>query len=147
MNLIFIEDFFSLTLKEINDIEDISLRKEMLKLYDDEIKKLENDKIGKMFIDPTLSIEEMVFNIEQYIESMCSEYLFEGDIVSFYPIIKEVRSKRDILCHFSGSKISKGCLYCKYKVFIQNSLLIKIQAIINKNIFITKIIVETGKLI
>ena len=120
MGLICIEDFSSLTLRQINNIEDIVLKKEMLKLYNEQIKKLENDKIGKMFIDPELSLEEMAFNIEEYIESMYSEYLFEGDVISFYPIIREVKSKRDILCHFSGSKISKGSLYCSYKVFIQN---------------------------
>lgn len=120
MGLICIEDFSSLTLKQINDIEDIVLKKEMLKLYNEEIKKLENDRIGKMFIEPELSLEEMAFNIEEYVESMCSQYLFEGDIVKFYPIVKEVRAKKDIICQFSGSKISKGSLYCSYKVFIQN---------------------------
>ena len=122
MGLICIEDFSSLTLKQINNIEDIVLKKEMLKLYNEEIKKLENDKIGRMFVNPELSIEEMAFNIEEYMESMCSEYLFEGDTIKFYPIIKEVKAKKDILCHFSGSKISKGSLYCSYKVFIQNDI-------------------------
>ena len=120
MSQIFIEDFTSLTLKEINSIEDITLKKEILKLYNEEIMKLENDKIGKMFVDPELSIEEMVFNIENYRESMYSQYLFEGDIVKFYPTIKEIKAKKDIICHFSGSIISKGSLYCNYKPFLEN---------------------------
>lgn len=115
-----IDDFYYLSLNQINEINDLSLKKEFLILYNEEIKKLEQDPTGNLFIDPDKSIEEIYFDIEQYTESLRSEYLFNNDIVKFYPSIKEVVANRDTTCHFSGGIIRKGSLYCNYRPFLQN---------------------------
>lgn len=120
MKSISIDDFYSLSLNEINNIDDLSLKKEVLVLYTEEIKKLEQDPIGYLFIDPNKSIEEIYFDIEQYIESFRSKYLFDNDRVRFYPSIKEVIANKDTICHFSGGIIRKGSLYLNYRPLLQN---------------------------
>lgn len=113
-------EFSTLSLEQINSISDISLKKEMLTLYNEQIKILEQDSIGKLFIDPNISIEEIYYNIDQYTESLKSTYLFDNEKVKFYPSIKENKATKNITCHFSGGTIYKGSTYCSYRPFIQN---------------------------
>ncbi len=113
-------EFSTLSLEQINNISDNSLKKEMLTLYNEQIKKLEQDPIGKLFIDTNISIEEIYYNIEQYLESLKSTYLFDNETVKFYPSIKECKATKNITCHFSGGTIYKGSTYCSYRPFIQN---------------------------
>ena len=113
-------EFSSLSLEQINNVSDISLKKEMLTLYNEQIKTLEQDPIGKLFIDTNISIEEIYYNIEQYLESLKSTYLFDNETVKFYPSIKEFKATKNITCHFSGGTIYKGSTYCSYRPFIQN---------------------------
>lgn len=113
-------EFSTLSLEQINNISDNSLKKEMLTLYNEQINKLEQDPIGKLFIDTNISIEEIYYNIEQYLESLKSTYLFDNETVKFYPSIKECKATKNITCHFSGGTIYKGSTYCSYRPFIQN---------------------------
>lgn len=115
-----IEDYYSLSLNEINNITNPTLKKEILVLYNEEIKKLEQDPIGKWFIDSTKSIEEIAYDIEQYTESITSEYLFDGNIVKFYPSIKSSIATKPIICHFSGGVIYTGSAYYSYRPLLQN---------------------------
>ena len=120
MKYLSVEDYYSLSLNDINNITDPSLKKEILILYNEDIKKLEKDHIGKWFVGPNKSIEEILFEIEQYTESITSEYLFDNNIIKFYPNIKEAKASKPIVCHFSGGIIKKGSLYCCYRPFLHN---------------------------
>ena len=120
MEILDASEFYTLSLDQINNISDISLKKEMLTLYNEQIKILEQDSIGKLFIDPNISIEEIYYNIDQYTESLKSNYLFDNETVKFYPSIKECKAAKNITCHFSGGTIYKGSTYCSYRPFIQN---------------------------
>lgn len=113
-------EFSTLSVEQINNISDNSLKKEMLTLYNEQIKKLEHDPVGKLFVDANISIEEIYYNIEQYLESLKSTYLFDNETVKFYPSIKECKATKNITCHFSGGTIYKGSTYCSYRPFIQN---------------------------
>ena len=115
-----IDDVYLLSLNEINRISDKSLKKQLLTLYNEEIKKITNDPIGRLFISEDKSIEQIYFEIERYTYSLRSEYLFYNDIVRFYPFIKETVASKNITCHFCGSVISKGSLYLSYRPFLQN---------------------------
>ena len=61
-----IDDVYLLSLNEINRISDKSLKKQLLTLYNEEIKKITNDPIGRLFISGDKSIEQIYFEIERY---------------------------------------------------------------------------------
>lgn len=114
------ENFYSYSLNDILSITDSSSKKELLELYNIELKKLENDSIGKLFVDPNESLEEIYFNIDTYLNSITSNYLFPNDKIKFYPSIKELRAKETITCDFSGAPILKNSYYCLYRPLIHD---------------------------
>ena len=120
MNSVNVDDYGYLSLNDIELIEDDKLREEILELYNKEIDALKQDSFKKLFISNDKSIAEIYYDIDQYLDSLRSEYLFDNDIVKFYPSIREAKASKEITCHFSGARISKGSKYCFYKPFLQN---------------------------
>ena len=63
---------------------------------------------------PVSKIEENCFyNLEKYMDE-------DGNIMAFYPVMKEVRSSKIRTCCFSGSIIRKGSIYIYYRPFLEN---------------------------
>ncbi len=85
-------------------------------------KKITEDRIIKRFkenIDKERSSEILNTISEIYLDHM-SMYYFPGDMIAFYPAIKEVRSSTFITCDFSGGIIYPGSFYCYYRPFLEN---------------------------
>ena len=120
MGHITIDNFYEYSLNEIADMTDSKLKETILQLYYNEIKKIEKDAIGSMFVNPYDSLEQIAYNIDLYLDSLTSNYLFPNDRIKFYPSIKEYKAKKTILCDFSGSLIFTNNYYCIYRPLLQN---------------------------
>lgn len=53
-----------------------------------------------------------------YLDSS-SFYHFPGQLVNFYPSIRELKSERDYTCFFSGAKIKEGSFYYYYRPLLE----------------------------
>lgn len=53
-------------------------------------------------------------------ENYTSRYLFPGDLVCFYPSIRESKASKPISCHISGAKIVENELYYSYRPLLDN---------------------------
>lgn len=113
-------DFYSYSLNDIMKISDFKLQKIILQLYYAEIEKIKKDPIGKLFINDYESLEEISFNIDQYLQSITSEYLFPNHVVNFYPTVKELKARKTIQCDFSSSLIFKNSHYYLYRPLLQD---------------------------
>ena len=96
MGHITIDNFYEYSLNEIADMTDSKLKETILQLYYNEIKKIEKDAIGSMFVNPYDSLEQIAYNIDLYLDSLTSNYLFPNDRIKFYPSIKEYKAKNFI---------------------------------------------------
>lgn len=114
------DNFYEYSLKQILNIPNPKLQTTILQLYYAEIEKIVKDPIGKLFINDHESLEEISFNIDQYLQSITSEYLFPNNIINFYPTIKELKAKKTIQCDFSGSLIFKNNYYYLYRPLLHN---------------------------
>lgn len=115
-----IDNFYEYSLDEILNIKDFKLQKTILQLYYTEIEKIKSDPIGNLFVNSHDSLEEISFNIDQYLESITSQYLFPNNKIKFYPCIREFKTKKTILCDFSGSLIFTNSYYYLYRPLLQN---------------------------
>lgn len=114
--------WYTLTPKEIMDIEDVNTRNlfytkyilslNELKLTDDELKYAYNNK----------SIEQ-IHNMlleEEYENYNNNSNIFPNYNIYFYPRIKMQKSKIKRICHFSGGIIKPGSYYYEYRPLIWN---------------------------
>lgn len=76
------------------------------------------------------SEDEFYQYYEKLLLSYTSFYLFHGQLIDFYPIIKERTATKDFSCHLSGVKIKQGSPYITYHPFVEN--------LENKRVYVTK---------
>lgn len=115
-------DVFRLSLSEIEQIANRSLKETYYQLYQMHLLELITNRIDARIVKkhmglPLQNLHEIV---ERFYLNNQSTYLFPGDIVLVYPMIHEYHSKKDIICDVSGALIRKGSLYCHYKPLLEN---------------------------
>ena len=66
------------------------------------------------------SIAEITYKIMEEEQAYRSEIFFPGDIIMFYPQIKEQKARSFITCDFSAGIIYPGSLYVNYRPMLHN---------------------------
>lgn len=99
-----------------------SNNQEELQRYYQKIETLKSNKLTKdivesLFGDSLASIWQEIYEEEQQYTSLI---MFPGDIVMFYPNIKEQRARTFITCDFSAGIIYPGSIYANYRPLIKN---------------------------
>ena len=82
-----------------------------------EIYRLTKDKLHELNM---LDDNTKYYKLLEYKQKNHSNYFFPNDLIAFYPNISEQRSRKEIICDFSGARISKGQLYISYRPLIEN---------------------------
>ena len=82
-----------------------------------EIYRLTKDKLHELNM---LDDNTKYYKLLEYEQKNRSNYFFPNDLIAFYPNISEQRSRKEIICDFSGARISKGQLYISYRPLIEN---------------------------
>ena len=106
------------TLDEIISMNDTNLLNKYLK----EIESLKYNRINRRVIEQNYgsSLIEIINSIQEEEEKIRSYELFPGDLVYFYPSIKESHARKQLTCDFSGSIIYPGSLYINYRPLLEN---------------------------
>lgn len=68
----------------------------------------------------TSNEEEIYNNVCAVILKYTSNYLFPHNYISFYSVIKEKPSTKNLMCHLSNAPIKKGDAYYEFHPFIEN---------------------------
>lgn len=82
-----------------------------------EIYRLTRDKLYEVYM---LDDERKYYQLLEYEQENRSNYFFPNDFIAFYPNISEQKCRKEIICDFSGARISKGQLYISYRPLIEN---------------------------
>ncbi len=106
------------TLSEIYE----SGNKEEEALYFSYLASLETSKIAKNIIERYEGepIDVIYNKILQAEEDITSQVIFPGQMVIFYPNIKERKAKDYITCDFSAGIIYPGSIYISYRPLLDN---------------------------
>ena len=114
--------YYSLSLDEINRINNKEEKEFILNLYKKELKQLAIDRLSKKIINNNIgkSIKEITYKLESIYYDNTSIYTFPSDIVLFYPSLKEYRASKNMICHVTGSEIKKGSFYYSYRALLEN---------------------------
>ncbi len=116
--------WYTLTPNEIILIDNEELKNLIIKKYLLEIKKLGISKDEFNYFYKNKSIEEIqsVILENEYKSQLLNETsnLFPNKNVMFYPRIKMPLSKKNQLCHFSGSIIKPNNYYYNYRPMLWN---------------------------
>lgn len=105
------------TLEEINQIEDLEIRKRLQKFYREKRLELGNNPFSRRILQnyPDCSISDLESILQVEYLDHTSFYHFPNKQVFFYPSIREYRSEFNTTCAFSGGKIQKGSFYYCYR--------------------------------
>jgi hypothetical protein len=100
-------------------INNIDLLHSRVKLCINELNRLINNNLtDKLKYDSTiLNINDEIYNCEA---KNTSTVIFPGDIVLFYPRIREIKTDKNITCDIQGSVIFTGSYYLEYRLFLDN---------------------------
>lgn len=105
------------SLKELETLKDAKRLVEQYNLSIESLKcanRFNREIVLKQYGLPISKIEENCFyNLEKH----CDD---DGNIMAFYPVIREVRSSINRICHFSGAIIRKGSIYIYYRPLLEN---------------------------
>jgi hypothetical protein len=101
----------------INNDEVLSVKS---RLCIEQINKLLKNKTSKIIKYNNNSILEIENMIQEEMYANTSMYLFPGDIVLFYPLIREYKATSNITCDISGSIIRSGTYYASYRPLIDD---------------------------
>lgn len=82
-----------------------------------EIYRLTRDKLYELNM---LADDIKYYKLLEYEQENRSNYFFPNDFTAFYPNISEQKCRKEIICDFSGARISKGQLYISYRPLIEN---------------------------
>lgn len=114
-----LEYYYNLSLKDIDNIKNDSLKEHIKKLYKLESQSLLKNTKG-IIIKPNDSLNDIYMKVQDYFDKITSHVLFYGDYVKFYPNIKECIASKEHNCCFSNALIRKGSLYVRFKPFLHN---------------------------
>jgi len=107
--------------KTLDEILSTNNQEEIKKYYEyyESLKssKFTKELVEDLFGEPISTIWQEVCEEEQKYTSMM---LFPGDIVMFYPNIKEQKARKIITCDFSAGIIYPGSIYVNYRPLIAN---------------------------
>lgn len=112
------EEFEKYTLAEI-----VSMNNEkLLNRYFEELENLKYNRISSKVVEQNkgLKLMDIIELIQEEEDANRSYELFPGDLVCFYPNIKENCAQKQITCDFSGSIIYPGSLYINYRPLLEN---------------------------
>lgn len=106
------------TLEEILLLHDKKQEQE----YYDILESLKTSRISKDIVESYEgeSIDYIWRRIMEKEQAYESNIIFPGDLVIFYPNIKEQRTRSFITCDFSGGIIYPGSLYINYRPLLDN---------------------------
>ncbi|MDE5587085.1 MAG: hypothetical protein K2I72_01785 [Bacilli bacterium] len=109
------------TLEEINKIEDLELRRNLQKFYQQKILELGNTPFSRRVIKnfPGFSIMTLQSILQSEYLECTSFYHFPNKQVCFYPSIHEYKSEFNTTCAFSGGPIKKGSFYYCYRPLLE----------------------------
>ncbi len=86
----------------------------------EEINTLLKNETSKIIKYDNNSLLELENKIQEELFINTSSYLFPGDIVLLYPLVREYKANSSIMCDISGSIIQKGSYYSSYRPLIDN---------------------------
>ena len=67
-----------------------------------------------------INLHNVVESISKILLNNTSYDFFSGDVIAFYPSIKELRASNFVTCCMSGSIIKPGSYYCYYRPILEN---------------------------